>query len=637
MAARPQSRKNPGSGFLILSLALFFLLIAREAGISKGGVPNPDVAISPGVFETQKFQQKKPPAGQKAEPREKNTIRSRAASPYRRGVDATRQTWARTYSRAGTMNISNIGVIYGYRMSPAVDGGLFLLGHTSAQIPASYDSCIMKVGAEGLIEWQRVYRYDGVTQFIRSVHPTSDGGCIAGGEGGSGLVAIKFLPSGDIEWQRLYDQAGKREYFADLQQTSDGGYLLLGSSGDPGTTGWPKERDILLVKLDSRGNPVWQRTYGGPLDEGAFGFLQMPDGGYLICGSFSEVFDYVSPRNLLLLRLSSSGDIEWQTAYEGSGIGIFSFKPTGDGGSILVGIAHDNGSQLSYDPWTIKVTSGGAVEWKKNYHGRYDEQFRSIQQTPDGGYIVAGNTNSFSSPDEGGRALLAKLAPDGEIEWQRTYGNEGVQGRWSDASCVFSAPDGGYYFGGTTTISGLGGLRFLLVKASSEGLIERLPGFVETAGLEVQVSSAEPVSLSLVAQETTVAAQAFKLTRLDVAIKGGLLFSPPVNLAATTLKTRSLALVDYTNELTWEPNSANDDLNIVKYSIYSLGPLPPDVWITSEISERLEDVGGYIFRYYHHHVQGSGSYLYQIWGVTADGGEGIAVDFVYKPTAGRGS
>jgi len=201
---------------------------------------------------------------------------------------------------------------------------------------------------------------------------------------------------------------------------------------------------------------------------------------------------------------------------------------------------------------------------------------------------------------------------------------------------VLPAADGAYFIGGTTTINGLGGLRFLLMKASSEGLIERLPGFVGTAGLEVQVSSAEPVPVSLVSQETTVTAQALPLTRLNVTITGGLLFSPPLNFAARTLMTRSLAMADYTNEVTWEPNPVNDDLNIVKYRIYVLGPIPwGDLWVISEGSEKLEEVGGGAFRYYQYHVQRSGSYLYQVWGVTADGGEGIAVDFIYKPPAAR--
>ncbi|MGA2532682.1 MAG: hypothetical protein ABSG19_06550 [Candidatus Aminicenantales bacterium] len=315
------------------------------------------------------------------------------------------------------MDISNNGVIYGFRMSPALDGGLFLLGHTSTQIPASYDSCVMKVNAEGEIEWQRVYRQgkgQGYTQFIRSIHPTSDGGVVAGGENSSGLLAVKFLSNGDIEWQRQYDHEGKRDYFTDLQQTGDGGYLLAASSGDPGGGGIPDESDILLIKLDSSGNPAWQKTYGGTLDEAPSGFYQTSDGGYAVCG-FAFSPGSGSDTSLLLLRLSSSGDIEGQTAYEGSGISVLSFKPTGDGGSILVGSAAETGSLFNGDAWAMKLSAGGAVEWTKTYHGSYDERFRSIQQTPDGGYIAAGETNSFS-PFNYGRALLAKLTPDGEIE-----------------------------------------------------------------------------------------------------------------------------------------------------------------------------------------------------------------------------
>jgi len=552
-------------------------------------------------------------------------------------ANAGRQTWARTYARQGTLTFAGDGVIYGFRMCPAADGGLFLLGHTAAGIPATYDSCVMKVSPEGLLEWQQTFREGqgaGYTQFMRSIRPTADGGVIGGGESSGGLVAMKFLANGDVEWQKLFDNEGNRLSFADLQQTGDGGYLLLGSTGDPGTTGIPDERDILLIKLDSSGNPVWQKTYDGLLNEQACSFLKETDGGILICGC-AQGAGSGSTRNLLLLRLSSSGEVEWQASYGGFDFDVRSFALTNDGGSILSGRTYQ-GEILEFgDAWAMKIAGGGGVEWAKVYHGSYSEHFGSIQQTPDGGFIASGQRVAPI------RGLLVKLAADGELEWQRMYGGNELPEAFvasTNSSTVICADGGAYYvWGDINCVRSLpGGIRGLLMKTSTEGEVERLPAFLETATLEVQVFSPQPLPFVAAIQDSVVTAQDAQVSRLDVTIRSGLLFSPPVEFSARHfLMTRSLALADYTNELSWQPNPANDDLDIVKYRIYCEGPFLEPFSILPEGSEKVEEVDGESLRYYHRLLKPGEGYFYLIWGVTTDGGEGIPT-YITKYTAAGG-
>lgn len=221
-----------------------------------------------------------------------------------------------------------------------------------------------------------------------------------------------------------------------------------------------------------------------------------------------------------------------------------------------------------------------------------------------------------------------RLSSSGDIEWQRTYGREDpADGGYSDGRSAFPAPGGSLYLAGTTSFGGMGGIRFLLMKTSTEGLVERLPGFVADAGLEVRDSAAEALPAALVSQDVPVVSSVPELTPLDVAIRGGLLFAPPLNAAVVRRSTRSLALLGRSNLLTWEPNPANDDIEIAKYRIYAVGPIPPsngDLIVLPDDAFHLYEVDGGVYRFAHSPLK-TGGYEYAIWGVGADGGEGLAV------------
>ncbi len=230
------------------------------------------------------------------------------------------------------------------------------------------------------------------------------------------------------------------------------------------------------------------------------------------------------------------------------------------------------------------------------------------------------------SPVRGERALLVKFSSNGDIEWQRTYGREDPQDGYSYGTNAKSAPDGALYLAGTTSFGGMGGVRFLLIKTSAEGLVERLPGFVGDAGLEVQDSTVEILPAALVPQDVPILSSVPELTTLNVAIRGGLLFAPPLNAVGETSSSRSLALIGRSNLLTWEPNPANDDLEIAKYRIYAVGPILPrrTEIILPDDAFHLYEVDGDVYRFAHSPIK-AGGYYYVIWGVGADGGEGLAV------------
>ena len=611
---------------LLLSISLA-LILANQPGIPSAGPSAPSRLSAMEAGEPMEAGQVKRPVRQPGNPQRKTGLPDRRDVRLRKVAAPARTTWVRTYSREGTLTLSGVGVIYGFRMAPANDGGFFLLGHTSVDIPASYDSCVLKVDPAGSIEWRKVLRQGpgaGNTQFLHSISPTSDGGCIAGGVSDSGVIAMKFEADGDIAWLRSFQREGTREDFADLRQTSDGGYVLLASSGYIGDSGLVSDPDFLLIKLDPLGIPVWQRTYGSPFHERAVGVVELADGGFALCGGAPSL-PSEERESLVILRLSVSGEIVWQTSYQGWDAPVFAFETTLDGGMIAAGFVYESDSQLRSDAWAIKVTAGGAVEWKKTYHGNYGDGFSSIVATPDGGYLAAGKTRSFSG--QGERALLVKLSSNGGFEWQRAYGREDPQDGYSYGRSAISAPDGALYLAGTTSFGGMGGIRFLLMKTSTDGLVARLPGFVADAGLEVQDSAVEALPAALVPQDVPILSSVPELTPLDLAIRVGLLFAPPLNAAVARTSTRSLALMGRSNVLTWGPNPANDDLEIAKYRIYAVGPIPPsngDLIVLPDDAFHLYEVDGDVYRFAHSPLK-AGGYEYVIWGVGADGGEGLAV------------
>jgi uncharacterized repeat protein (TIGR02543 family) len=221
-----------------------------------------------------------------------------------------------------------------------------------------------------------------------------------------------------IQWQislgGTYDE-GHDESIACIQQTSDGGYIIAGSScsndGDVQSVhhGTVATHDFWVVKLDSDGDIEWERSLGGTHDDQAHFVQQTSDGGYIVVGSsYSDDGDVqsvhhgtVATSDLWVVKLDSDGDIEWERSlggtYEENGLSI---QQTGDGGYIVAGTSYSNDGDVqsvhhgavatSRDAWIVKLDLEGDIEWERSIGGAYDDGVTSIRQTSDGGYIFVG-------------------------------------------------------------------------------------------------------------------------------------------------------------------------------------------------------------------------------------------------------
>jgi hypothetical protein len=304
-------------------------------------------------------------------------------------------------------------------------------------------------------EWDKTYWGSGHDE-ITAIQQTMDGGYIVAGYtasfgvGNTDIWILKLNVSGDIAWQKTYGTSRNGEIAHSIQQTTDGGYIVAGRIGYIVETppGYPKAitLDILVLKLDSNGNIIWQKTYGSEGDE-SNAFIQVTsDGGYIVLCTATSFG--AGNRDLWVIKLDSRGDVTWQKAYGGSGdegTGVDNFKhsiqETSDGGYIIANQTRSFGAGDS-DIWVLKLNGTGSIMWEKTYGGTYRDDAFSIQQTDDEGYVVAGVTSSFGAGSFDFWVL--KLHSSGDIDWQKTYG-----GSDSDySSSIQQTIDGGYIIAG---------------------------------------------------------------------------------------------------------------------------------------------------------------------------------------------
>ncbi len=298
---------------------------------------------------------------------------------------------------------------------------------------------------------------------------SSDGGyAIAGttssfGAGGFDFWLIKTDSTGNVEWNQTYGGAEKDSAYS-MVQTSDGGYALAGETYSFGAG----DSDFWLIKIDSSGSIQWNKTYGEPTADGTNSIIQTSDEGYALAG-YSTGNN--ASKDLWFVKTDSMGNMQWNRTYGGSRWDeANSVIQTSDGGYALAGTTNSlsDVTYMPHDCWLVKTDSDGNMEWNKTYDGDggYDGG-NSLVQTSDGGYTLAGNTGGFI----GQNVWIIKTDPDGNRIWDVI---------WDIAeptltNCMIQTSDGGYAVTGwTKSLDGLFGFRnyFFLVKADLNGNIQ---------------------------------------------------------------------------------------------------------------------------------------------------------------------
>jgi predicted secreted protein len=392
----------------------------------------------------------------------------------------TLTSWAKTYGGAAGEEATSI--------QQTSDGGYIVTGGTKSFGAGDDDIWVLKLDSSGNVQWQKTYGGNNDDE-SSSIQQTSDGGYIVAGgtkcfgAGDDDIWVLKLDSSGNVQWQKTYGGSADDEG-GDIQQTSDGGYIVAVSTKSFGAGG----RDLWVLKLDSNGNVLWQKTYGGEMKDEAHSIQQTSDGGYIVAGA-TESFG--AGEGFLVLKLDSSGNVQWQKRGCLNGGKATSIRQTLDGGYIVASPGKPSNEEDDF--WVLKLDSSGNVLWQKTYGGAGDEEPTSIQQTSDGGYIVTGENSSFGAG--GGDFWVLKLDSSGNVQWQKAYG--GANGELS--GYIQQTSDGGYIVAGATESFGAGGADVWILKLNPDGSIV----FNPSSGATTANTSAVVTNPSVILENTT--------------------------------------------------------------------------------------------------------------------------------------
>lgn len=307
------------------------------------------------------------------------------------------------------------------------------------------------------------------------------------------IATTSLFSQPEIEWQKslggsLSDAANY------VTQTSDGGYIVAGVSrstdGDVASGfGW---MDYWIVKLAADGTIEWENTYGGTEHDIASEIKETSDGGYIVAGRADsedgQITNHIGSTDFWILKLDDEGAIEWENTYGGwASDYAYSVCETTDGGYIVGGASNSvaggvvTGNHGKYDFWVVKLSEEGDLEWQKSLGGSKDDFLYSIEQTDDGGYIMAGKSQSNNGDVTGNHGggnfvhdyWVVKLSSDAEIEWQKSLGGTDHEVAYS----VRQGNDGNYIVAGLARSTdgdvsvNIGGWDYWIVKLSSVGEI----------------------------------------------------------------------------------------------------------------------------------------------------------------------
>lgn len=418
-------------------------------------------------------------------------------------VVASPTLWSRTYG--GTEQD------LAHSVEQTSDGGYIITGYTESFGAGETDVWLVKTGENGNMVWNRTYGGANSDAGL-SVQQTEDGGYIVAGHTGwleelpydktnpfymipanrphefhFDAYLVKTDGNGNLLWNRTYSSEGD-DYGQSVKQTSDGGYVITGYTRAFGIAGGDSDDcDVWLFKTDGEGDVEWSRMYGEEKNDRGESVLQTLDGGYVIAGEKGG--------DLWLIKTDSNGYVAWNKTYGGNGgdHGV-SIIQTSDGGYAIAGSTSSFGAGDS-DGWLLKTDPDGNMGWNYTYGGSESDTFWSVQQTADGGYLMAGNTHSFGIGTFGiYSGWLVKTDRDGNLLWNRTYGGEVADG----ARSVVETSDGGYVFAGSTWSFGAGSSDFWLFKVDYAApqiiVLSPVNGSYPVGDVELNFSVSEPVA-----------------------------------------------------------------------------------------------------------------------------------------------
>jgi len=360
----------------------------------------------------------------------------------------------------GTKNESGQSVV------ATSDGGFAVLGYSQSmdgdllnKSNISYDFWLIKYNFNGEQEWQKVYGgssddrgYDIIlsndnNMVIFGSSKSADGD-VSSNAGSNDFWIAKISNFGAIIWEKSLGYSGSDNGYSVIQ-TIDNGYLLLGVLDVTASDGEGNNRissyrhaggDYWAVKLDANGVLEWSRYFGGNFTDTSYAACQTQGGDYIIIGSSDsndiDVSNNKGTYDFWIIKISSEGNLIWEKSYGGSEIDeALDITPTTDGNFIVCGNTRSNNIDVNLnngaaDIWILKITPNGEILWEKTYGGNSFEAAKSVHQTTDNGFVIAGNSrsdnNDLTKNNGQNDGWIFKINQDGILQWQTSIGGSNI-------------------------------------------------------------------------------------------------------------------------------------------------------------------------------------------------------------------
>ncbi|OQP40035.1 hypothetical protein A4H97_17615 [Niastella yeongjuensis] len=357
------------------------------------------------------------------------------------------------------------------------DGGLLLVGKTQSNKTGdvgtnhgSTDAWIIRLNSNLDTVWTRVMGGTGYDEAHKAI-ATTDGGFIVAGttesnnsgdvganHGASDWWIIKLKSNGDTAWTSVFGRAYD-DALRGMAATADGGFVVAGYTVNKPSS---SDVDVMVAKFNSSGNVVWQKIVGGTVEDFGRDVSVASDGSIYVVASTSnnntrDVGASHGREDYWVIKLKDNGDPVWMKLFGGDqSDSPYAIASTTDGGAIITGSSTSNQSgdvgvnHGGQDLWVVKVNANGDMGWNKLLGGSGYEASHAVNATPDGGYLIAGSSNSTDGdvgPTQGADDLwVLKLNGAGQILWSKTFGSSG----YDDESSLLLNSDGSFYVTGYT-------------------------------------------------------------------------------------------------------------------------------------------------------------------------------------------
>ena len=357
------------------------------------------------------------------------------------------------------------------------DGGYIAVGYAqssdfdiSNKNNDSYDYWVVKFDAANTLEWSKNFGGSDDDR-ARDILQLSDGSFLVTGfsrstdldvsvnSGNYDFWVVKINIDGTLVWEKSFGFSGADQSYI-IKQTSDGNFLLGGSldvtaSGGQGNSKTSKRHaggDYWLLKIDTKGNKLWSRYYGGQFTDTLLDISETENGNYILTGysdsSDTDISNNLGEYDFWIVKVNNTGDLIWERNFGGSQIDeAFSITKTTDNHFLIAGntrsadkdVTLNNGSS---DIWVIKISSDGTLIWERNFGGTSFDNANKIISAERGGFYVVGSSRSSdidAASNFGNKDVwILKIDATGNLQWQKNIGGNNLD----EASSVIELQNG---------------------------------------------------------------------------------------------------------------------------------------------------------------------------------------------------